>query len=75
MIEPIIIEAEADQVKYEDGGCAAIVEVDDYCRQSQGLWVRLHSWSDSPDKTHEERHPILSQLGGKRVRITIEEIK
>lgn len=75
-------------VDIEDSGCAMIVHVStDEQRRStneymdSGLFVRLHSYSMRPpseeraDSKWKPSHPELSQFIGKRVRITIEEIK
>lgn len=56
-------------LEHEDSGQAMIAEVDD---PSMPWWVRIHSWDSSPTGP---RHPIESQLAGKRVRVTVEIIE
>lgn len=60
-------------VDIEDSGCAVIVNCDDAVEvvpddegMFEGMFVRLHSWSEK--KAHDE----ITQFIGKRVKITIE---
>jgi hypothetical protein len=58
-------------VDLEDSGCAKIVHCNDIFEENQdeGMFVRLHSWSNTP-----RVHPELDQFIGRKVRITVETI-
>ena len=59
------------EVDVEDSGCAMIAHPSE-CKgqkrdeEQSGMFVRLHSWSDSKD------HSELKQFIGKKIRITVE---
>ena len=49
-------------VEYDDGRRAMIIELDG----EDEVFVRLQSWDD------EKKHPRLSSLIGKKIRVTVE---
>ncbi len=72
-VERFVLEGRADpQVDLEDGGRAAIVDVDDGA--DGGWFVRVQSWREQPVRLADpaERHPVPFALAGRRVRVTID---
>jgi hypothetical protein len=51
----------------EDSGCAILGDISG--EEDEGLFVRLQSWSESPDG---QAHNVIRSLTGKRIRVTIE---
>lgn len=66
---PYVVEAVVDDISYEDGGCAAVAEINDWAEGDgdDGWFVRVQSWSE--DGTN---HALVESLRGRRVRVTIE---
>lgn len=54
------------RVETEDGGCAQIGDIVGDAEVTEGLFVRLQSWSDSA------HHPDMDRLRGHRVRVIID---
>jgi hypothetical protein len=58
---------QVEELKYEDGRCAAILEVDDdETEEPDGIWVKVISWSEKKD------HVLLESAIGKRVLATVQ---
>lgn len=72
----IIIYGDADDVRYEDGGMAAILNVYNSDEDSP-LFLRLQSWDDKgwDDTPNHESHTLLQQFENKPLKITIEVIE
>jgi hypothetical protein len=66
----------ADILDTEDSGMAKIIQIsDDDGMADEGFFVRLHSWYEWKKLGNEEIppfHPLIAQLFGKRVRVTVE---
>jgi hypothetical protein len=60
-------ETEAAEIKYEDSGQAAIIEIGNPDDDEEAPFVRLHSW-----RAETREHPYLDSLVGRRVRVTVE---
>lgn len=58
------LETDAAEVRYEDGGRAAIVEIGGGVGTEE--FVRVQSWCPTGE------HPFITSLVGRRVRVTIE---
>jgi hypothetical protein len=52
------------EIESDDGGLAMIIEIDG--GEDEPVFVRLQSWDST------KQHPVLRQLGGKRLRVTVE---
>lgn len=60
------LETDAAEVRYEDSGQAAIIEI--YSPDYEGPFVRVQDYSESDPP----EHPYIDSLVGRRVRVTIE---
>jgi ribulose bisphosphate carboxylase small subunit len=64
-----VYEDVVDGFDSEDGGKALIHHVNSGDDEENGLFVRLHSWDES------RKHEVFSSLVGKKVRVTVEEVR
>ena len=66
----------ADDLDTEDSGMAKIIHIHGPdVDAEEGFFVRLHSWYEWKELNGEEIppfHPLIAQLFGRRVRVTVE---
>jgi hypothetical protein len=72
-----ILTGKVNDFDVQDSGMAVIQQFDSGFGNNEGLFVRLQSWSETPNdagKPFAFCHADFEKLIGKKVRISIEEI-
>lgn len=55
-------------IAFDEHPAARVLELSDTTEGENGVFVRLHSWSDTGE------HPEIEQFRGQKVRITVETV-